>query len=168
RGKRPFKFAFSFSGIYLEQCQRWCPQLLSLYKDLYETGCLELVSQTYFHSLSSIFYGDMGEFKEQARQHVALIKDLVGAEPRVFENTELIFNNLIARAAFELGFTGIITEGSSKILAGRSPHQVYHSKVAPDSRFCSGITRCRTTSGSGFRRNGGSIILLLPTNTPPG
>jgi alpha-amylase len=131
RDKRPFKFAFSFSGIYLEQCQRWCPQLLSLYKDLFKTGCLELVSQTYFHSLSSIFYENMDEFKEQVRQHVSLMKELMGAKPSVFENTELIYNNLIARAVFELGFKGIITEGSPKIMAGRSPHRVYNSKGIP-------------------------------------
>ncbi|MGQ9514611.1 MAG: DUF5752 family protein [Thermoproteota archaeon] len=130
-GSRPFKFSFSFSGVYLEQCQMWCPELLSLYKDLLKTGCLELVSQTYFHSLSSIFYDNMEEFKEQVRQHLSLLRELMSKKPSVFENTELIYNNLIARAVFELGFEGIITEGSSKILAGRSPHQVYHSKDNP-------------------------------------
>lgn len=131
---RPFKVAFSFSGVYLEQCQQWSHQLLSLYEDLAQTGCVELLSQTYFHSLSSIYYEDLGEFKEQARQHSSLVRELMGTEPKVFENTELIYNNLIAKAVFELGFDGIITEGSSRILAGRSPHQVYHAKDIPALR----------------------------------
>jgi alpha-amylase len=131
REGRPFKVAYSFSGVFLEQCRQWCPQLLDLLKELVKTGCVELLSQTYFHSLSSIYYDNLEEFKEQVRQHVSLVGDLAGARPRVFENTELIYNNLIARAVSELGFSGIVTEGSPKILEGRSPHQVYHAKDLP-------------------------------------
>jgi len=129
--ERPFKVAYSLSGVYLEQCRQWCPQLLSLFKDLARTGRVEFLSQTYFHSLSSIYYGNLEEFKEQVREHISLVGDLTGSRPSVFENTELIYNNLIARAVFELGFSGMITEGSSRILAGRSPHQIYHAKDIP-------------------------------------
>lgn len=131
REKRPFKVAYSISGVFLEQCRQWCPQLLDLIKDLARTGCVELLSQTYFHSLSSIYYGNLDEFKEQVRQHISLIGDLTGSRPKIFENTELIYNNLIARAVSDLGFSGIITEGSPRILGDRSAHQVYHAKDVP-------------------------------------
>jgi len=131
RDARPYKVAYSFSGVFLEQCQQWCPQFLLLLKDLARTGRVEFLSQTYFHSLSSIYYGNLEEFKEQVRQHISLVGDLTGSKPNVFENTELIYNNLIARAVSELGFNGMITEGSPRILAGRSPHQLYHAKDLP-------------------------------------
>jgi alpha-amylase len=126
--QRPFKVAYSFSGVFLEQIAESFPEFIEEVKAVVKTGNAELLSQTYYHSLASIYYDDMSEFKEQMRIHRRTIKNLFGYEPKVFENTELIYNNLIAKEVAGAGFSGIITEGSEAMLKGGSPHQVYSAK----------------------------------------
>jgi alpha-amylase len=127
-GKKPFKVSFSFSGVFLEQCERWSPDLLELFKQIVESGCVELLSQTYYHSLASLNPMDKSEFPEQVEEHRRIIKDLFDYTPKTFENTECIYNNNIAREVENLGFEAIITEGAERILGWRSPNFIYKSK----------------------------------------
>jgi alpha-amylase len=57
--------------------------------------------------------------------HRAKIKELFGQEPRVFRNTELIYNNDLAHFVSHMGYDGILTEGADQILGSRSPNFVY-------------------------------------------
>jgi Alpha-amylase/alpha-mannosidase len=127
------KFFFSFSGILIEQAKNWCEELLDIFKDLLRTGCVEFLCQTYFHSLASL-WKDKSEWIEQILMHKKLIKELFNYEPKVFENTELIYNNTIAWYAEKLGFKGIITEGCEKILGWRKPTYVYKAKYCENIR----------------------------------
>ena len=88
--RKKVKVTFSVSGIFLEQCERFDKDLLETFKQLAETGCTEFLNQTYYHSISSL-YSEKDEFVEQIRMHREITKDLLGFEPRVFENTELLF-----------------------------------------------------------------------------
>jgi len=128
REKRRFKVAFSLSGIFLEQCARWKPELLESFKRLAETGCVEFLSQTYYHSLSSLFGIDRTEFIEQVNMHRRLIEKLFMKIPQTFENTECLYNNSIAKTVESLGFKAMITESVAKILRWRSPNYVYKAK----------------------------------------
>ena len=125
---RKFKVSYSISGVLLEQLERWVPDVLELFKELASTGCVEFLNQTYYHSLASLFSAQREEFVEQVLQHRALIKDLFGQEPQVFENTEFLYNNSIARTVFMLGFKGMFTEGAERVLGWRSPNYVYRAK----------------------------------------
>ncbi|MEM2875028.1 MAG: hypothetical protein QW567_03305 [Candidatus Hadarchaeales archaeon] len=131
RGERKkFKVAFSLSGTFLEQCERWHPELLDLFREVARTGCAEFLCQTYYHSLSSIFSSDRTEFIEQVHMHRRRIEELFRYKPTVFENTEFIYNNSIARTIAALGFRGIFTEGADRILGWRSPNFVYRASSA--------------------------------------
>jgi alpha-amylase len=121
------KFFFSFSGLFVEQAKKWNEELLDIFKDLIKTGCVEFLCQTYFHSLSSL-WKDKSEWIEQIMMHKSLIKELFNYEPKIFENTELIYNNTIAYYIEKLGFKGIIAEGTEKILGWRKPTYVYKAK----------------------------------------
>jgi len=126
--KRPFKLSYSISGIFLEQCERWEPDLLETFKQMAETGCVEFICETYYHSLSSLFE-DCGEFKEQVKQHKQTLKDLLGYTPQVCRNSELLYHNGIAEAIEELGFKATITEGIERVLEGwKSPNYIYRAK----------------------------------------
>src|SRR3989339_1733506 len=83
-----FKIAYSITGVLLEQLQLYAPNVLESYQELADTGCVEFLSETYYHSLSALF--DKQEFKQQIDQHSALMKNLFGQKPTVFRNTELI------------------------------------------------------------------------------
>ncbi|MEM3153541.1 MAG: polysaccharide deacetylase family protein, partial [Candidatus Bathyarchaeia archaeon] len=115
REKKQVKVSFSISGTFLEQCEMFNKDLLESFKQLAETGCVEFLNQTYYHSLASL-YQEKDEFIEQIKMHKQAVRDLLGYTPRVFENTELIYNNAIAKIAEELGFAGIFTEGTERIL----------------------------------------------------
>lgn len=108
--EKPFKAAYSFSGIFLEQCQKYRPEVLDSFASLVDTNMVEVMEQTYYHSLASLFE-DKQEFHEQVILHRELIWDIFGIRPTTFENTELIYNDEIAKFAEGMGYKGIFTEG---------------------------------------------------------
>jgi alpha-amylase len=123
--KREFKVSFSLSGTFLDQCQMWDPDLLEKFKQMAESGCVDFLCETYYHSLSSL-YEDKTEFVEQVGQHRQAMSDLFGQKPKVFRNTELLYHNDIAKQIEEMGFSAIMTEGIERILEGwKSPNHVY-------------------------------------------
>jgi alpha-amylase len=88
---------------------------------------VEFLGETYYHSLASLFKSKE-EFIEQVKMHRRTIKDLLNFKPRVFVNTEMIYNNIIAKTVEDLGFNAIFTEGIEKILGWRSPNYIYTRK----------------------------------------
>ena len=119
-----FRVAFSTTGTVLEQFQQYMPSVLDSFQRLASTGCVEFLSETYYHSLSFLYSHE--EFVEQIDAHRRLIRDLFGAKPRVFRNTELVYNNSLAETIEQIGgFDAIITEGADHILGYRSPNFVY-------------------------------------------
>jgi alpha-amylase len=101
--------------------------ILESFKQLAESGCVEFLGETYYHSLASLFESK-DEFIEQVNQHSQIVKDLLGFKPSTFVNTEMIYNNLIAKTVEDLGFKAVFTEGIEKILGWRSPNFVYLRK----------------------------------------
>jgi len=119
-----FRIAYSITGVLLEQLERYAPEVLSTFDALAQTGCVEFLAETYYHSLSFLYSRD--EFVEQIEKHVETIGHLFGQKPRVFRNTELIYNDDLAGLIESTGqFDAIITEGADHILGGRSPNFVY-------------------------------------------
>ncbi|MHC4498892.1 MAG: glycoside hydrolase family 57 protein [Planctomycetota bacterium] len=119
-----FKVAYSLTGVLLEQLQQYSPEVMSTFDALAQTGCVEFLAETYYHSLSFLYSRD--EFLEQVHNHVETIHSLFGQEPRVFRNTELIYNNDLAVLVESMGdFDAILTEGADHILGYRSPNFVY-------------------------------------------
>jgi alpha-amylase len=123
--QKQFKVSYSLSGTFLDQCERWDKDLLEKFKQMAESGCVEFLTETYYHSLSSL-YEDKTEFLEQVKSHQQAMRDLLGAKSKVFRNTELLYHNDIAKEIEKLGFSAIMTEGIERILDGwRSPNFIY-------------------------------------------
>ena len=127
-GKK-FKFALSVTGTALEQLEQYVPEFIDLLKELAKTGCVEFLSETYAHSLSSLI--DPDEFVAQVKEHDEKIEQMFGQKPKVFRNTELIYNDDIAAMVASMGFKGAITDGAKHILGWKSPHYLYKSAAAP-------------------------------------
>ena len=122
-----FKIAYSITGVLLEQLQNYSPEVMSTFDALAETGCVEFLAETYYHSLSFLYSHD--EFMEQVNKHIETIEYFFGQRPRVFRNTELIYNNDLACLVESMdSFDAIITEGADHILGLRSPNFVYRPK----------------------------------------
>ena len=127
-----FKISYSITGVVLEQMQYYMPEVLESFVDLADTGCVEFMAETYYHSLSSLY--SEHEFHFQVKKHRDTIERLFGQKPRVFRNTELIYNNDVASLVERTGgFDAIITEGADHILGYRSPSFVY--RPANDSNM---------------------------------
>ncbi len=123
RHEGDFKFSFSITGTLLDQLERFAPDVLETFKDLADTGHVEFLAETYYHSLSYLYSKE--EFQEQVKRHSDKMKELFGHEPKVFRNTELIFNNELASHIEEMGYHGILAEGADHLLGWRSPNFVY-------------------------------------------
>ena len=119
-----FKVAFSITGVLLEQFEKFCPEVISTFDALAQTGCVEFLAETYYHSLSFLYSRD--EFTDQVDKHVELIRHFFGQKPRIFRNTELIYNNDLATAIESMDeFDAIITEGADHILGHRNANFIY-------------------------------------------
>jgi alpha-amylase len=124
-----FKVSFSFSGVVLDQFLEYSPAVLKSFRDLVRTGRVEVLGETYYHSLA--FLHSPGEFKRQVRLHRDKVRELFGVEPKVFRNTELIYRNDLAKLVSDLGFSGMLMEGADHVLEWRSPAFVYHAISEP-------------------------------------
>ena len=123
-GEHPeFKVSLSITGTFIEQAEAWAPDVLESFKRLVDTGRVEILAETYYHSLA--FFYSRSEFEHQVQLHRDKIRELFGVETTVFRNTELSYNNDLAKWADEQGYNGIITEGWDPVLGWRSPNYVY-------------------------------------------
>ncbi|HNX38344.1 MAG TPA: glycoside hydrolase family 57 protein [Candidatus Cloacimonadota bacterium] len=119
-----FKISYSITGVAIEQFKLYAPEVLDSFKELADTGCVEFIGETYYHSLSVLF--DTNEFLDQVSMHRKLMRDEFGYETSTFRNTELIYQDRLSDLVFEIeGFKTIITEGVDRILQWRSPLYAY-------------------------------------------
>lgn len=121
-----FRFALSFSGTALDQFETYAPDVLESFQELVATGRVEILADTYHHSLA--FFYSVPEFERQVAKHARRIKELFGVTPRVFRNTELSYRNDLAQWCEDHGYLGIMAEGWDKYLGWRSPNYVYRPK----------------------------------------
>lgn len=118
------RVTFSVSGILLEQFELYTPEVLHSFRELAETGAVEFLGETYYHSLS--YFISSEEFVEQIGLHRQKLNELLGVNPRFFRNTELIYSDAIGKIIAELGFEGIYIDGIEKVLRDQTPNSLYH------------------------------------------
>jgi alpha-amylase len=124
-----FKVAFSITGVALEQFELYAPEVIESFKKLAKTGCVEFLSETYSHSLTSLKDKDI--FEEQVRQHDDRIFGLFGHQPRIFRNTEMIYSDEIGEQIAKMGFSAVLTEGAKHVLGWKSPNFMYVNAINP-------------------------------------
>ncbi len=118
-----FKVSLSITGTIIEQFEQYAPEVLESFKRVVETGRVEIVAETYHHSLA--FFFSRTEFEKQVEQHRKKIEAVFGVTPTAFRNTELSYNNDLAYWADKAGYKAIICEGWDPVLDWRSPNFVY-------------------------------------------
>jgi alpha-amylase len=125
-----FRLALCVSGTALDQFQAWCPDVIDLLRGLAQSGRCEFLGETSHHSLASLRSPE--EFDLQIAEHTRATHALLGQRPRVFRNTELIYDNALAQrlAAHKNPdgsprWLGILTDGVERILHGRGVGSVY-------------------------------------------
>ena len=129
QNKGKFKICYSISGSALEQFQRFCPEVIASFKALADTGKVEFLAETYYHSLASL--ASESEFRHQVTKHAAKIEELFGVKPTAFRNTELIYSNGIGEMVYDMGYKTMLTEGARHIMGWQSPNYVYTGETQP-------------------------------------
>lgn len=118
-----FHFSLSITGDFIDQAERYAPDVLESFKRLVASGRVEIVAETYQHSMA--FFYSINEFEAQVKQHERKIHDVFGVKPTSFRNTELAYNDELAQWADKAGYKAILTEGWDKVLEWRSPNYIY-------------------------------------------
>ena len=131
--KGAFKVAFSISGSVLEQFDRYAPEVIDSFRKLAQTGQVEFLSETYYHSLAALT--SETEFKHQVQKHKEAIERYFGVTPKAFRNTELIYSDAIGEMVYEMGFKTMLTEGAKHVLGWKSPNFVYTGATAPNLKL---------------------------------
>jgi alpha-amylase len=128
-----FRVSYAITGVTIDQFAAYCPDALDSFRRLAETGCVEFLGETFYHSLAFLYSRD--EFRDQVEAHRAKMREIFGAEPKVFRNTELIYNNDLAHYIESLGYEGILGEGADHVLGYRSPNYLYRPHGADHIRL---------------------------------
>ena len=128
-----FKVSFSITGSLLEQLDRYCPEVIESFRKLAETGCVEFLSETYYHSLASLANAE--DFRHQVSKHRKALQKYLGVEPVTFRNTELIYSDAIGAMVADMGYRTMITEGAKHILGWKSPNFLYSCATAPELKL---------------------------------
>lgn len=118
-----FKLSLSITGTVIDQLAAWSPAALASFQELVSTGRVEIVGETYHHSLA--FFYSLAEFEMQVKMHKERVEEVFGQTPQVFRNTELSYNNDLAYWADKAGYKGVLAEGWDPVLGWRSPNYVY-------------------------------------------
>jgi len=118
-----FRVSYSITGVALDQFREYSPEVIESFQDLVNTGYVELLDETYYHSLAFLY--SRREFQEQVELHRRKMREIFHYKPKVFRNTELVYNNYLAYIAKEMGYKGILAEGADHILGWRSPNFLY-------------------------------------------
>jgi len=127
-----FRFALAISGVLLEQARHHRPDLIASFQELAETGCVEFLAEPYYSSLASLYSPD--EFKQQVREHIALIEELFGQTPKVLANTGLLYSNAIASYANDLGLIGILADSNCLMGKHESTNELHCAPLIKDTK----------------------------------
>jgi alpha-amylase len=101
----------------------FAPDVLEDFKALVATGRVEVVAETYHHSLA--FFYSRAEFERQVALHRDMVESMFGVTPTAFRNTELSYNDELAAWADQAGYKAVLAEGWDPVLAGRTPNRSY-------------------------------------------
>ncbi len=124
------KLCFSLSGTLIDQLEEYQPRVLTDFRNLAQSGSVEFLGETYYHSLSSVVPNN--EFIAQVQEHSALMEHHLGYRPSVFRNTDLIYSTSIGSKIAQLGFKGVICDGAAEIVGDANPQQVYKLPTNPN------------------------------------
>lgn len=137
--------SFSVSGVVLEQLvEENNGAIDSLVQALRHPGS-EVLGQTYHHSVAGLF-ADKSEFSAQVTRHAALMEEISGKKPEVFENTEFAFQSGLAERIRDLGFLALYTEGYDHLVSGQQPTALHTCRGLPVL-----LRNCRLSEDLAFR-----------------
>jgi len=125
--KGSLKLSFNISDPTLDQFLIYAPELVTSFRQLSDTGQVEFTGSTNSHSIISLA-DKKNEFIQGIKLNQERTEYYFEQKPKLFVNTDLLFNNRIAELVAEAGYLAILTNGINKILHWRSPNYLYYTE----------------------------------------
>lgn len=127
------KVAFSISGVAIDQLEAYAPEVLASFRALADTGSVEFLTETYYHSLACMMPGN--EFEIQVAKHQQKVLKYFGVVSRVFRNTELIYSESVGARVKALGFQGVLIDGVDRLTGDQTPHHIFQHAGIDDLKL---------------------------------
>lgn len=131
--EKRFNINLCISGTVLDQFEKYSPEVIESFKELFDTGCVEFVGETYAHSLAELI--SRKEFTRQVTAHSAKIKSLFGAKPKVFRIWQFSFTDAIGQILLNNGFDTVIIDGINEDFKKTMEPRIYRSATIPDLKL---------------------------------
>ncbi len=122
-----FRCSVSISGVVLEHLEKWYPDTLELLSCAATHENVEVLAQTYYHSIAGLF-ADSQEFVDEILMHRDLMNDLFGVVPTTFVHTDYPITPATADALVRSGIRTAIIEGTA---AEGDPNHTYTYRGLP-------------------------------------
>ncbi len=145
--RRKFRVSYSVTGVALEQMEKYAPEVIDSFRDLISTGGVEMLSETYYHSLSAVYSED--EFKRQVNIHRDKLKQLFGVVPVTFRNTELIYSDHLAWLIQQMGFQTVMAEGVDWLAGENGAGKIWRARGTDNLKIL--LRNYRLSDDIGFR-----------------
>jgi alpha-amylase len=121
---RGLKLSIGFSLSFVEQAERWAPDLLARFRTLVAHDNVELVAVEPTHSF--VLLWDLPAFVERMRTVADRLETVFGERPAVADTTEMMMSDGIYHALAAAGYRGGLVDGRPWVLEWRQPTHVYH------------------------------------------
>ena len=130
-----FRISLSITGTFIEQAEFFAPEVLDAFREIVNTGRVEILGETFYHSLSFFFSHE--EFQCQVKMHADKIREVFGPEhtPTSFRNTELSYDDRLGKWADQQGYRAVLAEGWEPVLGWRSPNFVYRPSESTETKL---------------------------------
>ncbi|KAF5081864.1 Glycosyl hydrolase family 57 [anaerobic digester metagenome] len=122
--------ALSISGAVVEHLEEWYPKTLDLLSRAATHPNVELLAQTYYHSVAGQF-ADLAEFEAELLMHRDLMKELFSVSPTTFAHTDYPITPATAKVLKNAGIRAAAIEGSEGPALDRDPNYTYTYRDLP-------------------------------------
>lgn len=118
-----FRAALVISGPWLDQAEKYDPELITRLKKLIASHKVELIASPYYHSLA--FFYDPAEFEAEVWLCQERFRELFDIECPTFAHTDFIYNDQIGQWVSANGFQNILIGASVSTLGQYSTNHLY-------------------------------------------
>jgi glycogen synthase len=146
-----------FSGIFLEQAELHCPEVINAARDLLDSGLedmrVEILGSTFHYSPAGSFPDPRKiEFRDQVVLHQEQMTRTFGVRPRSFLNTGLLMDREIACILGDMGYGALLCD------------------LSADSRYAGGpetVLRLPGRDAAVVARDEGLSLKIIEAASPP-
>lgn len=125
-----FRASLAVSGVWLEQAERWSPELIRRIRKLIDKGSVRLVAMPYYYSMSAFYNLDELEFQVRLAQEK--YDYFFGAQTEVLMFPGYCYHNRLASWAEKHGFKLVLAGNADDSLGWRNSNQMYAAKNCQD------------------------------------